>query len=150
MRVPPLAPIPVDADPVAEPPALALTAPDEVTDSRLADLASLALVAIERQFTADPRDDAAVGRIITTVFGRIDSDDAFGQLPDQMGGSNVRALIEDPAELRRIVEVVRVILAEGVVLPLERLPSCEGPLPRMDADGPGRRAGVRGRQPTAR
>jgi hypothetical protein len=115
MKTPPLAPISVKAEPVAEPPALVLTEPDEVTDSRLADLAWLALAAIEQQFAADPRDEAAVGRIITTVFGRIDTGGAFAQLPDQLGGSSVRALVDDPGELHRIVEVVREIVAEGAV-----------------------------------
>jgi hypothetical protein len=118
MKTPPLAPIPAGSEPVAEPPALVVTEPDEVTDSRLADLASLALVAIERHFAADPRDEAAVGRIIATVFGRIDTSGAFAQLPDQPGGHSVRALVDDPGELHRIVEVVREIVAEGAVVPV--------------------------------
>jgi hypothetical protein len=116
MKTPPLAPIPVDAEPIAESHALVLTKPDEIADSRLADLASLALVAIEQQFAADPRDVAAIGRIIATVFGRIDTSGAFAQTPDQLGGRSLRALVDDPGELRRIVEVVREIVAVGAVV----------------------------------
>jgi hypothetical protein len=114
MKTPPLVPIPVDSQPITEP-VLVSTEPDEVTDSRLDELASLALAAIERQLSADPQDEAAVGRIITTVFGRIETSGVFAQLPDQLGGRSVRALLDDPGELHRIVEVVREIVAERPV-----------------------------------
>jgi hypothetical protein len=115
MKTPPLAPILVDRGSVAEPPALVLTEPGEATDTRLADLASLALVAIEKQLAADPRDEAAVGRIIASVFGRIDTSGDFAQLPDQLGGCSVSALVDDPGELHRIVQAVREIVADGAV-----------------------------------
>lgn len=116
MKTPPLAPSQADAEPVAEPPALVLTEPDDVTDARLADLASVALVAIEQQLADDPRDEAAVGRIIATVFGRLDTSGAFAQLPDQLGDRSVGALVDDPGELHRIVEVVREIVAAGALV----------------------------------
>lgn len=111
----PLAPVPVDAGPAAEPPALVLAAPDEAVDSRLAELASLALAAIEKQLATDPRDESAVGRIIATVFGRIDTSGSFLQLPEQLDGGRVAALVNDADELHRIVEVVRAIVAEGAL-----------------------------------
>jgi hypothetical protein len=115
MKTPPLATAFADHGSVAEPPALTLTEPDEATDARLADLASLALVAIEKQLAVDPRDEAAVGRIITTVFGRMDTSGDFVQMPDQMGTQSVVALVDDPDELRRIVQAVREIVAEGAI-----------------------------------
>jgi hypothetical protein len=138
MKTPPLLGTPVDADPTAEMPALVLTTPDEVTDSRLADLASVALEAIERQFADDPADETAIGRIITTVFGRIDTSGVFALLPDQPDRRVVDALVDDPGQLERIVKVVREILAEKAI-----------PTPRPPAD-PGRAGyredGRRGRQ----
>lgn len=112
-KTPPLAPAFVDSGSV-EPSALVLTEPDAAEDGRLADLASLALVAIEEQLAADPRDEAAVGRIISTVFGRIDTSGDFAQSPDLPGGRSVEALVDDPGELHRIVRTVRQIVADGV------------------------------------
>ncbi|HZN74166.1 MAG TPA: hypothetical protein VFC00_21060 [Micromonosporaceae bacterium] len=115
-KTPPLAPTFVDHGSVAEPPALVLTGPDENAEARLADLASVALVAIEEQLALDPRDEAAIGRIIATVFGRIDTSGDLVQLPDPLDGRSVGALVDDPDELHRIVQVIREIVADGLVV----------------------------------
>jgi len=111
MKTPPLSPVFVDRGSVAEPPALVLTGPDEAIDALLADLASIALVAIERQLAADPRDEVAVGRIITLVFGRIDTSGDFAQMADQPDGADVDDLVDDPGRLHRIIQSVREIVA---------------------------------------
>ena len=79
MKNPPLAAAPVEHGSVDEPPALALTEPGEAIDARLADLASIALIAIEKQLADDPADEAALGHIIVTVFGRMDTSSDFMQ-----------------------------------------------------------------------
>jgi hypothetical protein len=115
MKTPPLAPAFAEHGSVAEPPAMTLTEPDEATDARLADLASIALIAIEKQLAHDPGNDAALRRIITTVFGRMDTGGDFVQVPDQVGDHGVMALVDDPHELRRIVQAVREIVADGPI-----------------------------------
>lgn len=115
MNTPPLAPAFVEHGSVSEPPAMALTEPDEATDARLADLASLALMAIDKQLADDPADEAALSRIITNVFGRLDGGGDFARVPDQVGDHSVLALIDDPDELRRIVRAVREIIAGGAM-----------------------------------
>jgi hypothetical protein len=115
MKTPPLAPMIAEQGSGAEPPALCLTEPDEMADSRLADLASLALAAIEEQLADDPHDEAAIGQIITCVFGRIDTSGDFAETADPLGGRPVEALVSEPAELHRIVQVVRSILGGGPV-----------------------------------
>jgi len=87
--------------------------PEDVTDTRLTALASVALGAIEKQLATAPEDKAAVGRILRTVFGRIDTDADFIHLPDQMAGRVGSALVDDEAELHRIVDAVRQIVVEG-------------------------------------
>lgn len=111
MKVPPLAP--ADRGFAGEPPALWPTGPDDVTDARLAELASLALVAIEEQLAAAPDDEAAVGRILAAVFGRINTDADFAELPDLMAARVGSALVDDPGELHRIVQAVHRIVADG-------------------------------------
>lgn len=114
-KTPPLAPMFVDRGSVAEPQALVLTEPDEMADARLADLASLALAAIEEQLADDPQDEAAVGRIITAVFGRLDTSGDFAGTADPLGGRPVEALVSEPGELHRIMQAVRGILGGGMV-----------------------------------
>jgi hypothetical protein len=111
MKTPSIAPIFTDHETFAEPATLALNESAVAIDSRLADLASLALTAIERQLAADPRDEATVGRILATVFGRIDTSLDVAQAPDPLGGRSVEALVQDPDELHRIVETVREIVS---------------------------------------
>lgn len=117
MKTAPLAPAFVERGSVAEPPAMTSTEPDETTDARLADLASLALIAIEKQLADDPGDEAALQRIITSVFGRMDTAGDFAQVPDQVGEHSVMALLNDPRELRRIVRTVREIVADAAIAP---------------------------------
>jgi hypothetical protein len=100
MKTPPVAPAFVEYGSVCEPPVMTLTEPAEAIDARLADLASLTLIAVEKQLADDPADEAALSRIITTVFGRMDT---------------VLALVDDPDELRRIVQTVREIVTDGAV-----------------------------------
>lgn len=110
-KTPPTAPSFVDRDAAAvEPPALVLTEPHERADARLAELAALALTAIRQ---AQPCDDQAIERIITTVFGRLDTADDMAAAPHAAAGDRLGALVDDPAELRRIVAAVRAILAAG-------------------------------------
>ncbi|BCJ70564.1 hypothetical protein CS0771_01080 [Catellatospora sp. IY07-71] len=108
-KTPPTAPAFVDRNAaVVEPPALLLTEPHELADGRLAELAALALIALRQ---ADPCDDAAIERIITKVFGRVDTAGAMACAPHTADGLD--ALVDDGAELRRIVAAVRAVLAGG-------------------------------------
>ncbi|GHJ48946.1 hypothetical protein Cs7R123_62880 [Catellatospora sp. TT07R-123] len=113
-KTPPLAPMIVEGGSVAEPPPLVLADPDATADARLADLASLALAAIEQQLADDPQDEAAIGRIIAEVFGRIDTSADFAGAAGPLDGRPVEALVTEPAELHRIVQAVRGIL-DGMV-----------------------------------
>lgn len=115
MKTPPLAPAFGEQGSLAEPPAMTLAQPDEVIDGRLADLASIALIAIEKQLAHDPGDDVALRRILTTVFGWMDVGGDFVQVTDRVGDRGVAAFIDDPRELPRIIRTVREIIADGVV-----------------------------------
>ncbi|GAA1642878.1 hypothetical protein ACFQY4_06575 [Catellatospora bangladeshensis] len=108
-KTPPTAPAFVDRNAaVVEPPALLLTEPHEVADGWLSELAALALIALRQ---ADPCDDAAIERIVTKVFGRVDTAGAMAAAPHASDGLD--ALVDDRAELRRIVAAVRAVLAGG-------------------------------------
>ncbi len=117
-KTPPLAPAGFGdsrlGDPtLAEPAPLILTEQHELDDRRLTELASVALQAIEAQLAADPGDEAAIGRIIATVFGGVDYAAEAAELPCAAtdDGDQIDALIGDPNELSRITDVVRDIIA---------------------------------------
>ncbi|WP_117212332.1 hypothetical protein [Allorhizocola rhizosphaerae] len=109
-KTPPLAPNFVTRGTTAEPPELVLTGSGEAADARLTDLAALALAAIEERLLADQCDDRAIGRIIGTVFGRLDTGADLEPTAEALGGRAVDALVGDPGELDRIVKAVRDIL----------------------------------------
>jgi hypothetical protein len=107
----PLAPDFVARGTATEPPELVLTGSGDIAEARLTDLAALALAAIEQRLVTDRCDDEAIGQIITTVFGRLDTGGDFQQESDSLGSRNVDALVGDPGELDRIVKTVREIFA---------------------------------------
>jgi hypothetical protein len=108
-KTPPQAP---DSGSSTEPPPLILTEQHEVEDRRLTELAALALQAIEAQLAANPEDEEIIPRTIATVFGRIDYHALGAETPGTAAaGEMIDELIKNPAELRRIAEVVRDILA---------------------------------------
>jgi len=114
-KIPPLAPARADRTTVMDPPALILTPPHEMEDLRLADLASLALSAVEAQLALDPDDEPALGRIITTVFGGMDFAGDAAKPPGEVGDhiDRLAALSSDQEELHRLVRTVREIVAGG-------------------------------------
>lgn len=116
-KVPPLAPA-YTYDGVTGPEfsALAAVQQHEIDDARLADLASLALAAIEARLAADGPLGSTVASVIQTVFGRLDGAEPAEMPHSATGdGGKISALISDPAELERVCGVVRDILADGVV-----------------------------------
>ncbi|MEV4411973.1 hypothetical protein [Catellatospora sp. NPDC049609] len=116
-KTPPSAPAFVDRDAaVVDPPPLVLTEPHEIEEGRMADLASLALTAIQLRLAAAPGDEAgAVGDVIATVFGRMDVAGDMARQPHTAPGGTDRlaALLSDPDELARVVTAVRAILDGG-------------------------------------
>ena len=101
---------------VVELPVLALVEPYEAEDARLAALADVALEAIEARLATDANLEAAVTWVVRAVFGDMDTAGELAHLPH--GGptadERISALITDPAELARIVRVVREILDANV------------------------------------
>ncbi len=71
-------------------------------DRSIADLAMLALAAMEQRLAVNPADEMAIGRIITTVFGPIDTRGRWAR--------EAEALVGDPQELHRIVQAVSEIV----------------------------------------
>jgi hypothetical protein len=114
MKTPPLAPSSAARGAASEPVDLIVTAAEDAVDLCLVDLASLALAAIEAQLGDGGSDEAAIGRTITTVFGRIDTSGEFAQAGDPLGGRPIEALVDDPGRLERIADVVREILQAQV------------------------------------
>lgn len=110
-KTPPPAPSLVDRDATAvEPPALVLTEPHERADRRMSELAALALTAIRQ---AEPCDDQTIERILRNVFGRLDAAGEMAAAPHTADSVPLAALVDDGAELRRIVAAVRAVLAGG-------------------------------------
>ncbi len=116
-KVPPLAPsFTYEHTSTPEFPALATVQQHEIDDARLADLASVALAAIEARLAADGPLGSTVASVIKTVFGPLDTTAELGGVPHAgpCDGGRISALVDDPAQLDRIAEVVRDILADGV------------------------------------
>jgi hypothetical protein len=115
-KVPPLAPAVPDGGIPSGPPPLALTDAHEILDAKLADLASLALTAIERRIAGGVDLMAAVAGVLGQVFGS-NLEHELGELPHGPStvDEHVTALVTDPAQLAHIVAVVQGIFAGSVV-----------------------------------
>lgn len=88
----------------------------EAVDAKLTELASMALAAIETQISRGADLAATVADVLARVFGPIDLEWEIGDLPHAAptADEQVAALITDPAELARLVDVIQTILAGAV------------------------------------
>lgn len=115
-KVAPVAPAGPRSDTADGPPPLMLVDVHEMLDAKLTDLASLALAAIEAQVARGAELAAAIVDVLCRVFGPVDLVREIGELPhgERTADEQVSALVSDPAELARIITVVREILADSV------------------------------------
>lgn len=102
------------AGPAVEPAPLRLVSRADEDDLRLTALAEAALGEIRRRLAAGEPPRAVVESVVRTVFGAEDPE-SCARLPLECVAADERvlALVDDPAEIDRIVEAVLAIMLEG-------------------------------------
>jgi hypothetical protein len=98
------------------PPLQTLVDPHEILDARLAELAGLALTAIERQLASGVDLAAAVLDVLGRLLGPDDPPHEVRDSPQSAPTADVRvrALVSDPAHLARLVQAIRDILGRSL------------------------------------